>query len=96
MLKISSVFLQDSCAWEVVNVTAVREESPPDNPTFVMLMFQIHMKRKHVFSTYILTLPCVFLAALTLVVFCLPPDRPDRTSLGVKQGRAHHYKNKWI
>ncbi len=34
------------------------------------------------FASYILTLPCVFLACLTLVVFWLPPDRPDRTALG--------------
>ena len=43
------------------------------------LYFFIH--RKLVFATYMLTLPCVFLASLTLVVFWLPPDRPDRTSL---------------
>ena len=44
--------------------------------------FKLEIKRKVVFSTLLLTLPCIFLALLTLVVFCLPPDRPDRTALG--------------
>ena len=52
----------------------------PEN--IAVLSFELHMQRKMVFSSYILTLPCVFLACLTLVVFCLPPERPDRTGLG--------------
>ena len=57
---------------------------PAENaePNFIVLTFEIFMSRKMVFSSYILTLPCVFLACITLVVFWLPPERPDRTSLG--------------
>ncbi len=51
------------------------------NPIAV-LSFTLELQRKVTFSSYILTLPCIFLAALTLVVFWLPPDRPDRTGLG--------------
>ncbi len=51
-------------------------------PNYAILTFEMVFARKVVFSTYILTLPCVFLALLTLVVFWLPPDRPDRTALG--------------
>ena len=46
------------------------------------MTYTLHLKRNTVFATYILTLPCVFLVCLTIVVFWLPPDRPDRTSLG--------------
>ena len=49
---------------------------------WVTLTFSLQMKRKLVFSTFILTLPCIFLAFMTLVVFWLPPERPDRTGLG--------------
>ena len=59
----------------------------------VVLEFSLEMRRKMVFSSYILTLPCVFLAFLTLVVFWLPADRPDRTSLG-KQFTNYHYSFK--
>ena len=52
------------------------------SPNYGVLTFTLELRRRMVFSTYILTLPCVFLACITLVVFCLPPERPDRTSLG--------------
>ena len=75
---------RDSCAWEILNVTGQRQVMPSEesDPSYTVLTFDISMKRKLVFSSYILTLPCVFLACLTLVVFWLPPDRPDRTALG--------------
>ena len=71
---------KDSCAWDIVKSTSKRNV---DNISMnVVLEFSLEMRRKMVFSSYILTLPCVFLAFLTLVVFWLPADRPDRTSLG--------------
>ncbi len=75
---------RESCGWQVVNVSAGRRIMPSvnDTPNFVVLTFDLNLQRKLVFSSYILTLPCVFLACLTLVVFWLPPDRPDRTALG--------------
>jgi hypothetical protein len=63
-----------------------------DEP-YVTLTFTLALKRKLVFSSFILTLPCIFLACMTLVVFWLPPERPDRTSLGewieVIYGKVH-------
>ena len=52
---------------------------------YVIMLQVCHYITGMVFATYILTLPCVFLAALTLVVFWLPPERPDRTALGKQQ-----------
>lgn len=73
-----------SSKWEVANMTAERRLLPSENesPNFAVLTFKLYLRRRMVFSTYMLTLPCVFLACLTLVVFWLPPDRPDRTALG--------------
>ena len=72
--------------------TAERRELPEEAPSYVVLAFTLIMRRKMVFSTYILTLPCVFLATLTLLVFWLPPDRPDRTSLGTCSKDIKEYK----
>lgn len=69
---------QESSEWDIIKTEAIRLD--PDG--IAVLSFELHMQRKMVFSSYILTLPCVFLACLTLVVFCLPPERPDRTGLG--------------
>jgi len=76
---------KDSCAWDIYNVTSTRKFLPDEesDPAFIVLAFDLQMRRKMVFSSYILTLPCIFLACLTLVVFCLPPERPDRTSLSM-------------
>ena len=75
---------KESSGWHVLNVTAKKQLMPSEDeePNFAVLTFNIYMKRKMVFSTYMLTLPCVFLACLSLVVFWLPPERPDRTALG--------------
>ena len=66
-------------------ITADRAVMPSEEtqPNFAVVRFNITMGRKFVFSSYILTLPCVFLACLTLVVFWLPPERPDRIGLGM-------------
>ena len=74
---------KDSSKWDVANVTASREMMPEGDPNgFAILTYDISLQRKKVLSTYMLTMPCVFLACLTLVVFWLPPERPDRTALG--------------
>ena len=76
---------KDSCGWNVLNVTAERTIMPneTDSTNFVILKFDINLKRKIFFNTCLLTMPCVFLACLTLVVFWIPPERPDRTGLGM-------------
>lgn len=70
----------ESCKWDVTQVKAIKFV-PAESNQYVLSFF-INFKRKTMFSSYILTLPCVFLATLTLVVFWLPPERPDRTTLG--------------
>ena len=87
LLQCSSTFKSDylhSSDWNVNKVEAEKRILPEMNNTlkYAVLAFTIYLDRKIVFSSYILTLPCVFLACLTLVVFWLPPDRPDRTALG--------------
>ena len=76
---------RENTEWEVLAKQETRLEQMYDccEDPYVTLIFTIAMKRKLVFSSFILTLPCIFLACMTLVVFWLPPERPDRTSLGL-------------
>ncbi len=75
---------RDNTEWEITNKSEHREIQLYDccEDPYVILIFTLKLKRKLVFSSFILTLPCIFLACMTLVVFWLPPGRPDRTSLG--------------
>ena len=82
--RIFYLCLQDSNQFEIVEQIAERRVLPSneEEPNYAVLTYTLRLRRNVVFASYILTLPCVFLACLTLVVFWLPPDRPDRTALG--------------
>ncbi len=74
---------KETSIWDVSNITAKKVlMDAGHNTTFTVLTFEIELKRKLAFSSYMLTMPPVFLACITLVVFWLPPERPDRTALG--------------
>ncbi len=78
---------RDTSQWAITNTVAGQEVLPTGEdggPYYSVIIVKMALKRNLVFASYILTLPCVFLACLTLVVFWLPPDRPDRTALGKK------------
>lgn len=74
---------KESCPWEILNTSASKLFFPSQRNSFGVLTFSINLKRKFVFTCYVLILPCVFLATLSLLVFLMPPDRPDRTSLAM-------------
>lgn len=77
---------RNSTEWDIIGKSEQRKIQYYDccPQPYVTLIFTLTLKRKLVFSSFILTLPCIFLACMTLVVFWLPPERPDRTSLGKK------------
>lgn len=83
MLDISDLE-RESTSWDIISKGEYRKSQYYDccDDPYVTLTFTLSMRRKLVFSSFILTLPCIFLACMTLVVFWLPPERPDRTSLG--------------
>jgi nicotinic acetylcholine receptor len=43
----------------------------------------ITIRRKILYYTYNVILPCMMLSALTLLVFCIPPDSGEKIALGV-------------
>ena len=49
------------------------------------LLFKLDLQRRAGYKGYLLMLPCVFLSSMTLVVFWMPPERPDRNTLGMSE-----------
>ena len=81
----------DSSEWKVLSTSArynrrmypcCGDEPYPD------LTFYLTVKRRTAFYVYVLILPSVLLSFLTLVLFWIPPQRPDRTSLGNVHGQS--------
>ena len=66
---------EETSGWNIIKKEA--------DTKFAELDFKFHLERKVTFTTYILTLPCIFLATLTLVVFWLPADCTDRPCLAM-------------
>ncbi|ELU10159.1 hypothetical protein CAPTEDRAFT_93192, partial [Capitella teleta] len=75
---------KDASAWDIANCSAERILAPPEGGSqFAILSFTLHLNRKMMFSTYILTMPAIFLSFLTLLVFWLPPEHADKSALGL-------------
>lgn len=54
-----------------------------DNKNYTVLTYYLIMNRNPGFYTYLLIMPCVLLAILTMVVFWLPPETPSKIILGM-------------
>ena len=75
---------KDVCEWNIVEHSGeIKLMASGSNDHFAVLTIELHLQRKLAFTTYILTMPCVFLASLTLVVFWLPASSTDRTGLSM-------------
>ena len=48
----------------------------------VALRFKLTLRRRAGFRAYLVMAPCMLLSLMTCLMFCLPPERPDRTMLG--------------
>ena len=74
-----------SSEFEVLNTSAIHHivfyPCCGDEP-FPDITYYITIRRKAAFHIYVLILPSILLSFLTLVLFWIPPQRPDRTSLG--------------
>ena len=70
--------------WSIVNNTAVRNNVtyPCCADAYSDLTFTLVLRRNPGFYTRLLLLPAILLSSLVLVIFWIPPQRPDRTSLG--------------
>ena len=74
--------------WEIIQNFTERYEKSRDVGVLlkfsrrVALRFTLTVQRRLGYTCHLLMMPCVFLGCMTLVVFCLPPERPDRHTLG--------------
>ena len=79
---------EKSQEWEITKNATERFESSRDAGMMlkfsrrVALRFTLGVRRRLGYTGHLLMLPCVLLGCMSLVVFCLPPERPDRHTLG--------------
>jgi len=79
--------------WELVSIRIERHvvtyaccpEPFPD------VKFYIHIRRRTLYYMYNVIFPCIMMSALTLLVFCLPPDSGEKIALGALPA----YCRKW-
>ncbi|XP_061194933.1 neuronal acetylcholine receptor subunit alpha-2-like [Saccostrea echinata] len=71
--------------WVLINVKVQRNvvqytccpEPFPD------VTFFVHIRRRTLYYMYNVIFPCIMMSALTLLVFCLPPDSGEKIALGI-------------
>ena len=75
---------QQSHEWYLQNVPAKRVVIPPvenADEHYIYLMFNLDLKRKTLFYTFNLIIPCVCLSFLTVLTFFLPSESGEKISL---------------
>ncbi|GFS20108.1 neuronal acetylcholine receptor subunit alpha-2 [Elysia marginata] len=71
--------------WELIYIKCVRNVvryACCDEP-FPDVTFYIKIRRRTLYYMYNVVFPCVMMSALTLLVFCLPPDSGEKIALGI-------------
>ena len=71
--------------WELINVKAVRNvvTYPCCPEPFPDVTFYIHIRRRTLYYTYNVIIPCVMLSTLTLSGFWMRPDSGEKVTLGL-------------
>ncbi|CAG2238742.1 CHRNN [Mytilus edulis] len=71
--------------WELLSITIQRNvvyyQCCPE--PFPDVTFYIHIRRRTLYYMYNVVFPCIMMSALTLLVFCLPPDSGEKIALGI-------------
>ena len=72
-----------SVEWDILEVDAVKNirEYPCCSESYPDITFSIHMRRKTLFHTVNLIIPCVAISCLTVLVFYLPSDSGEKITL---------------
>ncbi|RWS29290.1 acetylcholine receptor subunit alpha-like protein [Leptotrombidium deliense] len=74
-----------SVEWDIIDVPAKRNEKfyACCNSPYIDITFNISMRRKTLFYTVNLIIPCMGISFLTVLVFYLPSDSGEKVSLSV-------------
>jgi nicotinic acetylcholine receptor len=80
--------------WEITGNSATRNVVKYSccAEEYADLTFTIRMKRNSGFYLRVLLLPTLLLSVMVLIMFWIPPQRPDRTSLGECPGVGEGWK----
>lgn len=76
---------ESSKEWQIDRdrIYGVKNYRVQDNKNFTVLDYYLIVHRNPGFYTYLLIVPCILLAILTMVVFWLPPETPSKIILGM-------------
>ncbi|XP_074650100.1 neuronal acetylcholine receptor subunit alpha-10-like [Tubulanus polymorphus] len=71
--------------WDLTNIFVERNVViyPCCIEPFPDVTFHIYIKRRTLYYMYNVIFPCIMMSALTLLVFCLPPDSGEKIALGI-------------
>ena len=71
--------------WELTSVEVRRNVVyyPCCKEPFPDVTFIIHIRRRLIYYLYNVIFPCVMMSALTLLVFCLPPESGEKVTMGI-------------
>lgn len=83
--KIDLSDYESSKEWQIQNnvLFGTKTNRVEDNKNYTVLTYYLIMNRNPGFYLYLLIMPCVLLAILTMVVFWLPPETPSKIILGM-------------
>ncbi|XP_043936584.1 neuronal acetylcholine receptor subunit beta-2 [Protopterus annectens] len=66
--------------WDIISLPGRRNENP-DDPTYVDITYDFIIRRKPLFYTINLIIPCVLITSLAILVFYLPSDCGEKMTL---------------
>ncbi|XP_069138107.1 acetylcholine receptor subunit alpha-like [Argopecten irradians] len=71
--------------WDIINVTARRKEKnyPCCDQPYYDIMFNITLRRRTLFYSLNLIMPCLSISCLTVLVFYLPSDSGEKITLSI-------------
>ena len=75
----------DNGEWEMVDVQVQRNVVyyACCNEPFPDVTFIVTIRRRNLYYMYNVIFPCIMMSALTLLVFCLPPDSGEKITMGI-------------
>ncbi|CAD5116830.1 DgyrCDS5676 [Dimorphilus gyrociliatus] len=76
----------NSSEWDMLSCEAkrsIRYYPCCGSDPYPELIYSVTVRRRTAFYIVVLILPCILLSCLTVVMFWFPPQRPDRTGLGM-------------
>ena len=81
--KVDENDYETSKEWRLLSGNARKHVRIQENKEYSVITYYLVLERNPGFYTYLLIVPCILLAILTMVVFWLPPETPAKIILGM-------------